>query len=335
MKLIHPASFVFAFSLISPTQVFAGSVNGSPSGDPGSDLRPNCDYRRVTLNKCDENVRKNLRENCYVVVHNKNSPQSSMCTWQSCAGLSLVSQKPRFTVVKSAPPKVFELDEYGIRTQVTAPSLPTSWNCNLTHCLPKAEPMNGSAQKDFNGSFEYATVFPRTYLTLGEAIDLKSNASKQSSPPLEEARLLLQRPEVDNVMRANPYFSCAMVSKLKFWVERKSDSNSFWNKTPGLDGSSEYTVDAGLWKDSCRKNRQLDGMGYTYRCTTESGETLREASDALVWMDYFYSNKWQSTYNTYRSTNWKADCAAKIVELKKGNNFKWRCRNDQTGETLE
>jgi len=336
MKIIRPARYSIIFASLLPAHLFAGSVNGARSGDPGTDLRPNCDYRRVTLNKCDANVQKNVRENCYVVVHDKNSPQSSVCTWQSCAGLSLVGAKPKLSVVQQSP-KVFELDEYGIKTRVTAPSLPTSWNCSLTECLPKADAFSGSVavQKDFNGNFEYANAFPRTYMTLGEALDLKEMSSQQSSPALENARLLLRRPEVDSVMRVNPYYTCAAGTKVKFWVERKATHSSIWSKTTGLDGSAEYTVDSTSWRDACRKNRSLDAGGFEYRCTTDQGESLQEPSNPLIYMDYYLVNKWYSTYNTYRSSDWKKDCPAKINELKKGNNLKWRCRNDSTGETQE
>lgn len=336
MKIIHPARYTLIFASLLPSYLFAGSVNGAKSGDPGTDLRPKCDYRRVTLNKCDANVQKNLRENCYVVIHDKNSPQSSVCTWQSCAGLSLVAEKPKLRVVQQSP-KIFELDEYGIKSRVTAPNLPTSWNCSLTECLPKADPFSGSVsmQKDFNGNFESAKAFPRTYMTLGEALDLKERTSPQGSAALENARLLLRRPEVDSVMRANPYYSCAAGTKVKFWVERKSTTSSIWSKTTGLDGSTEYTVDAASWKDACRKNRSLDGAGFVYRCTTEQGESLQEESTPLIVMDFYFSNKWNSTWNKFRSNNWRGDCPAKIMEFKKGNNFKWRCRNDSTGETQE
>lgn len=335
MKSIHAALLLVVCVSSYPSRTFAGAVNGSRIGDPGTDLRPNCDYRTVTLNKCDEYVRNYLRDNCYVVVHDKNSPQSSVCTWQSCAGLSLVGEKPQFTTVQFYPYKVFEITEYGIKSQITAPDLPSSWKCSMGKCLPKAEPINGSVQKDFNGRLEKADVFPRTYMTLGEAIDLKSNSSVQSSAALEKARILLQRPEVENVMRANPYFACAAVPKVKFWVERKTPSSSLWSKTNGVDGSSEYTVDAASWKDACRRNRFMDSSAFIYRCATENGEYLQEASDALVWLEYYYSNSWKTTSNGFRSSNWKADCPAKIAEAKKGNSFKWRCKNDQTGETLE
>lgn len=330
------SSLLLTFITFSPTQSDAGSVNGASSLGSGTIDRPHCDKRQVTLSKCTPEVREHLRQNCYVVVHAKNAPQTSVCSWQSCAGLSLVGEKPRFKLVQTSPSNVYELDEYGIKTRVNASSLPSSWNCTATHCLPKSDAVNAkiSVQKDFSSSFESATQFPRTYLTLGEAVDLRNDERQQSSAAMEDARVLLRRQEVSSVMRANPYFSCVSVPKIKFWVEKRYGTEN-WQATSGLDGSSDYVVDEDSWKELCRKNRKLDAMGFTYRCVTESGQILQEPSQALVWLDYFMYDKWQKTYNTYRSSNWKADCPAEIAKVKIGNNLKWRCRNEQTSETIE
>lgn len=352
MKIVHPTPYLIVCLSLLPSHLFAGSVNGAKSSYPGTSDRPNCDYRRVTLDRCDSHVQKYLRDNCYVVVHDKNSPQSSVCTWQSCAGLSLVGEKPKYRVIQQHP-KIFEFDEYGIKTKVNAPSLPTDWKCDYRFfkCLPKADPFSGSVsvQKDFNGNFESASHFPRTYLTLGEALDLKETNNPNSSPALENARTLLRRPELDSVMLANPYYACAAGTKIRFLVERRhtnSSASSNWLLSSGLDGRGEYTVEAASWKDACRKYRRPDTFGLEYRCRTEKGELLREPTVPRIWMESWersrisfskdaYSYVWKRSQISFTSTNWRAECPTKIQELKKGNNDKWRCWNEITRQTQE
>lgn len=227
-------------TLLTATQVHAGSINSVSAPIFDSASTPNCNVRRNILDKCDASVREHIKNQCYVVL--QESPgltgQNFDCTWQSCGGASIVGDRP---VIKSvANPTVttsghFEVDEYGIRSflrvQIPAGSPSSaipSFACDaagkclpfLTFTYPTLSDLNRQQGAKFVGRF---------YLTVGEAISVLKATTAAEAPArvqpyfqriknLPTLQRIAQNGETLKTLSTNPYLDCAMNTKAFVWV---------------------------------------------------------------------------------------------------------------------
>lgn len=174
MKAIE--GFLALVFLLSPSLALAGAVSGLSSD---SKARVNCDIRpglegdgRIVYPvpfKCDNTVKNQILDKCYIVVH---STVQQTCGWQTCGSVSIVGEKPKYIDKK--------IVEYGVATPATPAA---SWGkCDAAGCMPKSP-------------------FPRQYLTVRDALARRKLGFKGDGLDVLASVPL-------SVLKANHYLSC-------------------------------------------------------------------------------------------------------------------------------
>lgn len=260
-------------SVFSPTAI-AGSINGNSTSTFDTLDKPNCDNRRLILNKCNATVRQHLLNQCYVVVQDDSlhAGRRFDCTWQSCNGLSLMGQKPQVTAVANTRLTTvsdYEINEFGLKSYVrvqlpagSSPSKINSWECDAAgKCLPLLKSTYPSLGALNNNQAQFTG---RYYMTLGEALNMVKAKSKDQAPVrLQGAyddirrnsyfRALSDDPAKLGTLSTNPYLDCAMNEKVFVWVVHNVRDSSGNIK----QYSAELTIPANYISTTGKTQEQL------------------------------------------------------------------------------